>query len=129
MSASDYLENALLKHLVSEEEYIQPSLYLALFTTAPEEDGTGGVEVNGTNYSRIAVSDWGPVSGGTVANDTLLTFPTAGANGWGTIVAWGIYDASSEGNLLLSDNVAEEKTIGNGDTVEIAIGDLSISID
>jgi hypothetical protein len=129
MSASDYLENALLKHLVGEEAFTQPDLYLALFTTAPQEDGTGGVEVSGTYYSRIELTDWSSVSNGTVTNSTLLTFPTAGSGGWGVIKAWGIYDDLTGGNLLLSDVVAEEKTIGNGDTVEIAVGDLSISLD
>ena len=38
----------------------------------------------------------------TITNGAAITFPTATAN-WGTVIAFGLYDASSSGNLLLWD--------------------------
>ena len=41
------------------------SRYLALFTTMPADDGTGGVEAAFTGYARVSVpaGSWGAVSG------------------------------------------------------------------
>jgi hypothetical protein len=39
---------------------------------------------------------------GTDTNGAVITFAQATAN-WGTVIAWGLYDASSTGNLLLWD--------------------------
>jgi hypothetical protein len=37
-----------------------------------------------------------------ITNNAVITFPQATAN-WGTVIAWGLYDASSSSNLLLWD--------------------------
>ena len=37
-----------------------------------------------------------------ITNNAVITFPQATAN-WGTVVAWGLYDASSSGHLLVWD--------------------------
>jgi hypothetical protein len=37
-----------------------------------------------------------------VSNGSAITFPAAGAS-WGNVIAFGLYDASSSGNLLLWD--------------------------
>lgn len=94
-----------------------PTVYLALFTTAPTSDaGTGGTEVSGGSYARTAcgTSSIFPASSGstgtepsvtpaTVTNSAgAITFPMA-TGSWGTVLAWGIYDATSSGNLICWD--------------------------
>ncbi len=81
--------------------------YLALYTTAPNDDGTGGVEVSGTGYARKAIlsTDWAAATGGspaTKANSVAQAFPQAGAS-WGSIVAWSSMDASTSGNMRWTD--------------------------
>lgn len=81
--------------------------YLALYTTAPNDDGTGGVEVSGTGYARktILSTDWAAAIGGgpaTKANSVAQAFPQAGAS-WGSIVAWGSMDAPTGGSLRWTD--------------------------
>lgn len=104
-SMSYYLKNALQLHATKGTAYTQPThIYLGLFTAAPSDSG-GGTEVPNTNaYVRQIVDAW-TVSGTqpTIAQNTnLVTFPAATPAGWGTIIAWGLYDAlaSGAGNLL-----------------------------
>lgn len=92
-----------------------PTAYVALFTTAPTSNaGTGGTEVSGGSYARksTVLADWNTpaASSGTepgttpgyISNANTLSFPAATAL-WGVLVAWGIYDAVSGGNLQLFD--------------------------
>lgn len=86
--------------------YSAPTVSIGLYTTAPTDAG-GGIEVSGNNYARVttAGSDWNAASGAapcTVSNANAITFPVPSAD-WGTIVAFGAFDASSAGNLLWWD--------------------------
>ena len=118
MSASDYLETQILTHIFRTASFTKPSaLYVALFTTAPAEDGTGGTEVSGGSYARVqnGPSDaaWG-LSGSVVSNTPEIIFPAPTGN-WGSIAAFGVYDASSAGNYLGGAALAIPKTVNNGD--------------
>lgn len=105
---SKYTRDNLLAYLTDQATMpTMPTPYLALFTTAPTaDDGTGGVEVSGGSYARVATNgDWAAASGTTpvtIANNATISFPAATAN-WGTVVAFGIYDAATSGNLLFWD--------------------------
>lgn len=131
---SNYLEGELIKHIFRTGSFTKPSgLYIALFTTAPDKEaGTGGTEVSGGSYARVQVgpsdATWdAPANGGDTANTSVITFPTPSAN-WGTIVAFGIYDAATSGNLLYSANLTASKTVNNGDTApNFPAGSLTVS--
>ena len=69
-----------------------------------------------------------PASNGTKSNGTTITFPTATAD-WGTVVAVGIFDAATNGNLLFWANLTTSKTIQNGDTAQFAAGSLTFTED
>lgn len=98
------------------------SLWLALFTTTPNLNGTGGVEVStsGTGYARVELprvsGTWtGPTGTNQEYNNTTeLVFPVPTGN-WGTIVSLGIYDASSNGNLIFISTIATSKQVSIGD--------------
>lgn len=133
---SDYLENKILDHLLGNTPYTAPTtVYLALFTVAPNfETGAGGTEVSttSTGYARLAVSNnttnFPNASAGSKSNGTTLTFATP-LTSWGTVVAYGVYDASTVGNLLFGNNLTNSKTINLGDTVSFAVGALSLTLD
>jgi hypothetical protein len=79
-------------------------MYIALFTTLPGADGTGGIETSYTSYARVAVTDWQTLTVGTTTvrrqNVGAIEMVAVGLGDPGvTIVGWGIYDASSAGNL------------------------------
>lgn len=124
---SDYLEDNILNHVLRNTAYTSPTtVYVALFTVSPADDGTGGTEVSGFAYARQAVT-FGAPSSGTVANSGAVTFPQASGGAWGTIVAMGIYDANSGGNLLYYGDLATSKVVGDGDQISFANGALTVS--
>ena len=131
-SKSDFLENELLDHVLGNAAWSAPAtVYIALYTAAPSDSG-GGTEVTGGSYARKAVTNnatnWPAASGGAKANGTTITFVTATAN-WGTVVAFGIFDASSGGNLLYWADLTASKTVDNGDTAEFPVGNLDVTED
>lgn len=144
MSAfSDYAENKIVDHIFRNRSWTVPAaIAVALYTAAPGETG-GGTEVTGGSYARVAVgpSDvtWNATQGGTpaaassgtsgqTANAGAVTFPAPTAN-WGSIVAQGIHDATSGGNLLLYGNLTTPKTVNNADPApSFAAGALTVTI-
>jgi hypothetical protein len=124
-SFSDYLENKVLGHVFGGAAYSAPStLYLALYTVAPTDTG-GGTEVSGGSYVRQSCAF--TVSGNLATNTSAVEWPTA-TGSWGTIVAVGVFDASTSGNLLAYGNLATSKTIASGDVLRIPAGDLDITL-
>lgn len=104
---SDYTEKKILDLIFGNTAYSIPAtLYIGLFTVTPADDGTGGTEVTGGSYARVALTNnttnFPNATGGdpsTKSNGIAVTFPAATAN-WGTVVGVGIFDASTSGNLL-----------------------------
>lgn len=110
------------------------NLWIGLFTTTPADAG-GGTEVTGGSYARKSVirnatTDFGAATGttGTTANAAVVTFATATA-AWGTVTQFGIFDASTAGNLVYWGDLTASKVIGSGDTASFAIGALTITQD
>jgi hypothetical protein len=131
---SAYLENKLNDHVLGGGDFVRPAtVYFALYTTAPTESG-GGVEIStsGTAYARVAVTNNStnfPASvNGVKSNGTILLFPTA-TNSWGTVVAFGVFDAATSGNLLYFGNLNASRPITSGDTARFAIGDFRITFE
>lgn len=56
-----------------------PSVWLALFTTAPADAGTGGTEVSGGSYARVQVAGTGTTNGTTANGNPTLHFATTPA--------------------------------------------------
>jgi hypothetical protein len=105
---TDRTSQGILGHIVGKTAiYTMPTAYLALFTAVGTDAGTGFTEPAVGSYARVATAaaDWNAASGSApsqISNANTLTFPTATAD-WGSIVAFGLYDASSTGNLLVWD--------------------------
>jgi len=123
---STYLANKVLDHVFRNVAYTPPAtVYVALFTAAPTDAG-GGTEVSGGSYGRVALT-FSAASAGAIANSIQEAFAEASGS-WGTVVAWGIYDASSGGNLL-AWNTITNFAVAAGETRFWAIGELSVSLD
>lgn len=132
MSKSDYLENKLLDHTFGAQTYTPPAtLYVALYTAAPDDDGTGGTEVSGTGYARAAVTNndtnWPAASNGSKSNGNEISFGTVGAGGWGQLTHFGVFDAASGGNFLGAGELDTPVTAAEGDTVRFQAGALVIT--
>ena len=126
---SDFGENLVLTWLLSAGTATRPtSWYVALYTVAPGETG-GGTEVSGSAYVRqsaaFTISGTAPT---TAANTSAIEFPTASGS-WGTIVAAGIFDASTAGNLIAFANLTTSKTVNTGDVLRFNASTLTVTLD
>lgn len=127
MSKTNFLETALLNHVLRATPYSAPAtVYVALFTAAPGETG-GGTEVSGGAYARQSVTFTAP-SPDSVSNTADVTFPTATAN-WGTIVAFAIMDAPTGGNMLYFANLTASRTVLTNDQFRFPTGQLIVTED
>ncbi len=126
--ASNYLENALLNHVLRATTYTAPSaVYASLHTGAGPDETGNAFEVAGSNYGRTLVS-FGVSTTGGAHNTGVVTFPTPSAT-WGTVTAFGLFDASTNGNLLYFGNLTSSKTINADDSVTFQSGALNIYLD
>lgn len=138
MSLSNYTAQALLNSLFGKTSNFgalasAPTIYVALFTTQPAEDGTGGTEVSGGSYARVstAAGDWNAATSADPSlldNANAITFPQA-TGSWGTVTSFGLYDASSGGNFLGASALDTNKSPTSGDTPEFAAGELNLTLD
>lgn len=139
--ATDYLANKLIDEFFRGQAYAYPAnTYPCLFTAAPSNAG-GGTEVAGGSYARPAIASstaaWSGTqsagstsassgTGGHISNNNAVSFPAPSAD-WGVIVAEGIKDALTVGNLLFQRGVTP-KTISNGGSPpSYAAGKLGIT--
>lgn len=127
--ASDYLENKLVDHMLGKASFTMPTtVYVALFTAAPTDAG-GGTEVSGNAYARQAVTSvMASASSGQSTNGSDVLFPTA-TGSWGTVVAAGLFDASSGGNLLAWNTLTTSRAVGANDRVRFNAGTLVVTVD
>lgn len=116
---SDYLAKPFLNFFTGEGTAApftgatHPTAYIGLFTAvgATPDSWTSGsptmTEVTGGSYARVNATSAGfNASSGTmpssITNSGAITFPQASAN-WGTVIAFGLFDASTAGDLLAWD--------------------------
>jgi hypothetical protein len=118
--------------------------YMSLFTVTPSDTG-GGTEVTGNGYQRVLINtsltSWAGTQAvasttastgntGTTSNNAQITFPAPSGGNWGTVVAFGIHDKLTGGNLLFWGALNNNKTVNNGDAAPyFAVSQLSFQID
>ena len=129
-SFADYWENKILDHIFGKGNYTPPTIYVGLSTADPTDDGSGLAEPSSNAYARVqtSASDWNTASGGSLDNANDITFPQA-TGSWGTRTHFALFDAATGGNMLAHGALSQSKTIGSGDTVQFAAGDLDVSLD
>ena len=128
MSFSTSTETLVLNwHLTAGSATRPTAWYLALFTSNPDEDGSGTeVTTVGTAYARQTAAF--TVSGNTASNSAAIEFPTATAS-YGTVSHVGVYDASTGGNLIAYAALTTAKAIDTGDVLRVNLGELDITLD
>lgn len=120
---SSYIRDKVLDKVVNNTDFTPPtSLYLALFTSDPTVAGTGD-EVSGGSYARQSVS-FNASSSGTVDNDGAVSFTGLPA---ATITHYGVFDASTSGNLIFFGELPAAISANSGDEVNIADGGIDLT--
>jgi hypothetical protein len=130
---SDYLEVQLRNHIFRTNPFTKPTaLHISLHVGDPTDTGTGGAEVTGGSYARVARApldaNWTAASAvdGITTNAAVVNFITATAN-WGTVTHFGIWDAATAGNMLCSGPLGTPQTINTGGTPSFAAGAIVIT--
>jgi len=134
MSFTDFLETEILDHIFTDAAYSPPAtLYLALSTTTPTEAGGNFTEPGGGSYARVGhgAGEMDAAASGDPSskdNGSTINFAQATAS-WGTVTHFGVFDASSGGNLMMFGALTTSKTIDNGDQARFNAGDYSITLE
>jgi hypothetical protein len=133
--ASDYVENQILNCYLNQTNITAPTaIHLGLFTANPsasDEGSSGGTEVSGNNYSRVAITDkFGTASGtgGSLSSATDITGFSADGGNWGTVTGIGIFDSASGGELLFWTALDSSATVNDGDSFQISAGNLTVTV-
>ena len=126
---SNYLANKLLNLMFKQVAYTPPTLYVALSTAVPGDDGAGVAEPVGNGYARIttAVTDWNTSVVRSISNANALIFAASTGN-WGTISYFAIYDQLTGGNCLGSGQISPAQAVISGNTMEIDVGGATITL-
>ena len=125
MPMTDYLQNAVANATLRNTAYTSPgNVYASLYSTSPTES-TVGTEITGNGYSRQNVTFSAP-SLGSLSSNVAVTFTCSG-NNWPVVVAFGVTDASTSGNILYYSGISG-RTVQVGDSVVFASGDITIQI-
>lgn len=129
MPASTYVSTASLNLWLNGTSTTPPStVYVALFTTNPTVANTG-TECNGNGYARVAATFGAPAASGTsqvCSNTAAVQFPEA-TGSWGTPLYFGLFDASTGGNLLFFASLPTTFAITAGMSPRFAVGALTVS--
>lgn len=133
---SEYLEKALLDHVMGGPDYVRPAtVYIALCTGVWDDALTGATIVEPVvgSYARVAstndATNWPgalrpDASGALKANGVDLLFPTPTA-AWGTVKSVAVCDAATGGNVLWGGDLVVPKAVASGNVIAFATATLA----
>lgn len=115
--------NSVIAHLFNGTALTQPTdWYVALFTTLPGVDGTGGVEVSDANYARQNVASWTlDTANRRATNGTAESFGSAAAS-VPTIAGFGIFPTLSGGTVREYGSFTNPQSVDAGQEMTIEAG-------
>lgn len=96
--------------------------YLALYTTATDED-SAGTEVVGGSYSRKAITFASPGTGRTSSNSAEVRFTNMPA----CTVGWAAIHDGLSGAMMYQGPLTVAKTFAGGETLVFAVGDIAVN--
>jgi hypothetical protein len=108
------------------------NVFVGLLSANPATDADSGTEISAGGYARQQVTFSAPEtdSGNVrrVRNSNLITFGPATEN-WPEAVGFGVYTASTAGEMLYWGPLDVPKTVLNGDKAEFAVNALVVKED
>lgn len=128
MSLTDYGEEKVMNHIFYGTVFSKPTnWYVGLFTVSPGELTTG-TEVSGNGYARRPAT-FGQYAAGHTLNTVAVTFPAATPAGWGTVIAFGLFEVISGGSCFAYAPLDSSVVVSAGNVPEFGIGELDITAD
>lgn len=115
--------NAILDALCRSVAWSEPAaFYVKLHTADP---GASGATAAAGNTTRQAVT-FSAASAGAITNSAAVTWTSVSTTETYSHVSF--WDASTAGNFIGSDALNASRAVTAGDTFEIPIGDLDLSL-
>lgn len=120
----DTIENALLDALVGTSSYSVTTPCKLALMTSNGSDSSAGTEVTGGSYSRQTIA-FDAAASGSISNNAVINFtgmPVA------TVTGIEIYDSAGTPKRLAYGSLSSNKTTASGDTLQFAIGAITLSL-
>jgi len=123
MPKTYYADNTALNLFLRNTPFAPPTqTYLGLFSVTPTPAG-GGTEIAGNGYVRVAIT-FLPPTNGQCASMADVIFPVNIISDWGNVVAFGVFDAISGGNLLYFANLSSTRYVAVNDQIKFPAGQI-----
>lgn len=122
---TNYAKRMLLDHVFGGPAYTSPTLvYIGLGTALSGESITEWAD---GSYTRQATT-FGAASTDVSLNSSAETFSASVVAATATLTHYGIWDDASAGNLLAVGSLNTSRTVVTGDSVTLAIGACSVTL-
>ena len=118
------IENQLLDALVGTTAYTVTTPIKLALVTANGDDATAGTQVTGGSYARQNIT-FGAAASGQIANNASISFTGMPA---ATVVGIELYDNAGTPKRLAYGALTASRTVTAGDTVQFAIGAITLSL-
>ena len=106
---------------------IPDEYYIGLSSTAPSTDGLNVTEPASGGYQRVQLTGLSEPTAGVVTNPTSISFPES-TQSWGTVSYFVIFDAATEGNLLMYGELEEARTVEAATLMTLRANSLTLSV-
>lgn len=127
---STYFLNCIMGNVFKTKENptLPNKVYLGLSSTAPAVDGSGVSEpLASAGYERVELTNLGEPSNGVISNDSEVSFPESSAS-WGTVTHFVLYDAPTNGNLLMFNVLSQSRSVETATIVMVKTGSLKLTL-
>jgi hypothetical protein len=121
---SDFSENLLLKWLLTTSAATRPTTWFVALSTAATTDAGGITEPSTGGYARQAVTF--SVTTDTASNTAIIDFVSSAD--WANITNIAVFDAVTAGNMLFHGALTSARDPASGDTIRIAAGALTLTL-
>jgi hypothetical protein len=123
-----YLAQSILDLLFRNTIVSVTTVYAALFSVAPSDDGTGGTEISASGYTRKSAS-FAAYASGRCYLSSNVSFTTNAPAAWGAIAAVAYYTASSGGSFMVQSAISPVPTVGLGSPFALSSADTYVGLD
>lgn len=127
---STYFLNCIMGNVFKTKENptLPSKVYLGLSSTAPAVDGSGVSEpLASAGYERVELTNLGEPSNGVISNESEISFPESSAS-WGTVTHFVLYDAPTNGNLLMFNVLSQSRSVETATIVMVKTGSLKLTL-
>lgn len=120
---SELVRNSCLDAIARNTSYAEAAVYVKLHTGDP---GSAGTSNAATNTTRQQATFGSAAASGAISNTAAVEWTNVSTTETYTHIS--LWDASSGGNFLGSDDLSSSAAVTAGDTFRIPVGDLDLSL-